>query len=214
MRLLKEHLDQNAITNKHRIKDDGTIIKGKSFSRGCLYNILTNPIYIGQIRHKDIIHQGQHESIIDKQLWDKVHLHIADNRIGQKTNLRKTEHCPLAGKLFDASSGERLVPVHANKKGKRYRYYVSKGLTSAPATASNNSWRLPGKEIEQITQQLALQLLHNRNTIIDALQKAGVENHYIPSILQATQQTTDANKIIDKYIKSVELNQNNIRLSI
>ena len=104
--------------------------KGQILSRGALYGMLSNPIYIGKICHKGAIHDGQHEGIISQELWDVVQQRMSNNRIGTQTRSRKTEACPLANKLFDAS-GERLVPVHALKKDRRYRYYISESLKKA-----------------------------------------------------------------------------------
>ena len=87
---------------------------GKIIARGVLYKLLSNPIYIGQIRHKGICHPGQHDAIIDQMLWEQVQQQLADNRIGSQTRSRKTDACRLANRLFDASGG-RLVPVHALK---------------------------------------------------------------------------------------------------
>lgn len=36
-----------------------------AFSRGALYELLSNPIYIGEIRYKGVCHPGLHEAIID-----------------------------------------------------------------------------------------------------------------------------------------------------
>jgi site-specific DNA recombinase len=129
-------------------------VNGHILSRGTLYKMLANPIYIGQIRHKDVYHPGQHASIIDQELWDQVQQCLAGNRIGNKMHSRKTEPSSLAGKLFDAL-GEPLVPVHANKKGRRYRYYVSKSLLNNPKKDAINGWRLPAQEIERTIMHLA-----------------------------------------------------------
>lgn len=123
-------------------------VNGHVLSRGTLYKMLANPIYIGQIRHKNVCHPGQHESIIDQALWDQVQQCFAQNRIGAKAHSRKTEPSPLTGKLFDVS-GEQLVPVHANKKGRRYRYYISKSLLNSPKDEATSGWRLPAQEIER-----------------------------------------------------------------
>jgi site-specific DNA recombinase len=61
VRLLKEDLDRQGIYSKVRGQKGGC-----SFSRGILYRILSNPIYIGQIRHKGTCHPGQNEEIIDQ----------------------------------------------------------------------------------------------------------------------------------------------------
>ncbi len=39
---------------------------------GQIHHTLTNPIYIGKIRHKDKIHDGLHEAIISSDLWQRV----------------------------------------------------------------------------------------------------------------------------------------------
>ena len=44
----------------------------KAFSRGALYELLSNPIYVGEIRHKNDRHPGQHESIVGRELWEKA----------------------------------------------------------------------------------------------------------------------------------------------
>jgi DNA invertase Pin-like site-specific DNA recombinase len=62
VRLLKEDLDRKGIYSKVRGQKGGC-----SFSRGILYKILSNPIYIGQIRHKGVCHPGQQEAIIDQE---------------------------------------------------------------------------------------------------------------------------------------------------
>jgi hypothetical protein len=33
---------------------------------------LSNPIYVGEIRHKDLCHPGQHEPILDRELWERT----------------------------------------------------------------------------------------------------------------------------------------------
>jgi hypothetical protein len=45
---------------------------GCSFSRGALYALLSNPIYVGEIRHKSICHPGQHQAILDRAVWERT----------------------------------------------------------------------------------------------------------------------------------------------
>ena len=61
VRLLKEDLDRRGIVSKIRVSKSGTRSGGRSFSRGALYKLLSNPIYIGEIRHRKERHPGQHE---------------------------------------------------------------------------------------------------------------------------------------------------------
>jgi site-specific DNA recombinase len=58
--------------SKIRVSRKGNRSGGQSFSRGALYELLSNPIYIGEIRHKQERHLGQHEAILDRKLWPSV----------------------------------------------------------------------------------------------------------------------------------------------
>src|SRR5208283_3063864 len=207
VRLLKEDLDKNGIYSKVRGEKGGC-----SFARGMLYKILSNPIYIGQIRHKEICHQGQHEAIIDQELWEKVQKHITNKSVEHKT--RNTVSCPLTNKLFDIS-GERLISVHANKKGRRYRYYISQSLNADPRDASSSGWRLPGQEIEQVIAHAASEILLDDNAIAKTLQEAGIETHQIQSALnEAKKIQQDSTGLINRFIQRVELQKSGIRLTL
>ena len=217
VRLLKEHLDQNGIKNKTRIKDDGTIIEGKSFSRGCLYNLLANPIYIGKVRHKKLTHQGLHDEIIENNLWEQVQQKLKTNAVESKSALnRKTESSLLIGKLFD-ESGKKLTPSHANKQGKRYRYYISNQLNTETREQNKTGWRLPAHEIENIVIQATKNILDDDSTIASNLQEAEVKADHMLQILAAAkaishQIPANTNELFDKIIQRVELKQNSIRI--
>ena len=72
IRLLKQDLDRRGIISKIRVSKSGIRSGGQSFSRGALHELLCNPIYVGEIRHRKDRHPGQHEAIVDRELWDKV----------------------------------------------------------------------------------------------------------------------------------------------
>src|SRR3954454_23479137 len=72
VRVLKQELDQTGIRSKERTRRDGSRIGGQSFSRGALYALLSNPIYIGEIAHKGVRYPGQHQAILDRAVWDAV----------------------------------------------------------------------------------------------------------------------------------------------
>lgn len=134
--------------------------------RGALYKILSNPIYIGQIRHKGQCHPGQHEGILDETLWTAVQEKLKASAARGGISNRVTTAGVLIGKLFDAS-GRMMIANHANKKGRRYRYYVS------PTDASNDSdpqkiWRLSGPEIEQRVETMVRAMLGDRTAIVRA----------------------------------------------
>jgi recombinase/resolvase-like protein len=81
VRLLKEELDRNGVRSKVRVSQDGVESGGQAFSRGALYTLLRNPIYVGEIRHKGVCHPGQHAPIVNRAMWDKVAKLLALSRL-------------------------------------------------------------------------------------------------------------------------------------
>jgi DNA invertase Pin-like site-specific DNA recombinase len=145
---LKHSLDADGIVSKRRRFRDGRDAGGVSLSRGALYQILRNRLYRGEIAHRGEIHQGEHDAIIDKDLWDEVQARLAEQgprQRGVKSRMNGT--ALLAGLLFDCD-GNRMSPTYAIKSGRRYRYYVSAPLVRG--TRSRSGFRLPAPDIEQL----------------------------------------------------------------
>ena len=138
-------------SKRHHFKS-GRIQGGNPFSRGQIYAVLRNPIYIGKIRHKTNVWDGQHEAIIGSELWDQVQakLQVASVRPrtqgGSAGTRARAEAAPLIGKLRD-ETGDRLTPTHTQRHGRRLRYYVSNRLISGGPDPSG--WRLPAETLEQ-----------------------------------------------------------------
>jgi site-specific DNA recombinase len=79
---LQTHLEQHGIRSKKRISRNGRASGGAVFSRGALYKMLQNRIYLGEITHKEKWFPGQHPSIIDQEFWDRVQAQLKDNLQG------------------------------------------------------------------------------------------------------------------------------------
>jgi site-specific DNA recombinase len=217
VRLLAEELEHKGIQSKARFHKDGSPCTRRSFARGHIYVLLSNPIYIGQIRHKDACHPGLHEPIINAELWEQVQQLMRGNAVNGKSHTRKTTPSILTGKLFDVS-GDRLIPSHAVKKGKRYRYYVSQSLKTGTAEQNRHGWRLPAYEIEQLVMQSAKAMLSDHSAIAFAYQGADIENHELPHLLKAAEETSQRisndTEIFLKFIKHVELRRGSLSLTL
>jgi site-specific DNA recombinase len=60
----------------------GRTCGGVPFSRGAIHHLLTNPVYIGGVRHKNQVYPGQHPPLIARATCDPVHdaLQVNANR--------------------------------------------------------------------------------------------------------------------------------------
>jgi site-specific DNA recombinase len=165
-------------------------------------------------------HPGQHQPIIDLELWEKVQRQLHEHAKRRRLRAVKVEPSPLAGKLFDPS-GAGLTPSHARKGDRRYRYYISRGLTIGPAHRVHDGWRLPAAEIERTVAAAAQQLLTDEPAIATAVEEAGTAVNRIPSILETTrawsgklQSNTEAAAALAALVHRVELSRDGLRLSL
>ena len=146
---LQEHLEAAGIRSKKRLSQTGRVTGDAAFSRGALYALLQNPLYIGETRHKDKTYPGQHAAIIDKDVWERVQQQLLRNGVKKGPRPDGVQPHLLIGLLFDAD-GRHFTPSHTTKNGRRYRYYVSQALQRRSSKGRPGRLRLPAKEIESI----------------------------------------------------------------
>jgi site-specific DNA recombinase len=182
VRLLQRDLETRRIRSKVRVSKEGKRSGGYAFSRGALYTLLANPIYVGDIRHKEVHYEGQHEAILDRDTWQKVQQKLKDQGTARKGVVGKSTLSPLAGKLFDAN-GNRLVPSHTVKKGRRYRYYISQQLVSGRASDADGAWRLPAPEIEVAVAAEVAKIFEEPATIATLVRSASSDRRQVQAMI-------------------------------
>ena len=64
MRLVEIEAERRGLRPKTLVSRTGRVRGGSPFARGQLHHLLTNPVYIGRIRHKEQTYAGQHSAII------------------------------------------------------------------------------------------------------------------------------------------------------
>ena len=130
-------------------------------TRGMLHHLLTNPIYRGLIRHKQLLWPGQHDAIVSEELWDRVQAKLIEKSArprGPAGSLGDATSSPLGGKLRD-ETGDRLTPTHTQRHGKHFRYYVSSRLLKGTGIADPSAWRLPARALDAAVANLVAEHL-------------------------------------------------------
>jgi hypothetical protein len=87
---------------------------------------LSNPLYIGMIRHRDELYQGQHQAAVSDAVFERVGRKLAQN--AGRTNFTKPgagRSWPFAGIAWCASCRKALRMNSAtNRHGTKYGYIV------------------------------------------------------------------------------------------
>jgi site-specific DNA recombinase len=144
---LKAAMDQENVRLPVRADGAGRRTGGGLISRGHLYKILSNPIYIGRLSHKGHVYDGQHAAIIDPETWDRVQSQLASHTQRRRSSPQAAEAW-LAGKLYD-DRGNRMSPSEASKGGRRWRYYVSQAILQGRKQDAGSIPRVSAPEVER-----------------------------------------------------------------
>jgi hypothetical protein len=64
-------------------------------------------MYVGEVRHRQERHPGQHEPILERDFWEKVQVRLSDHSRRDNEPTTTAPSSPLAGKMFD-ENGEPL----------------------------------------------------------------------------------------------------------
>jgi site-specific DNA recombinase len=159
VRDLAADLDRKGIRTRRQRLATGNIRGDVSFGVGALANLLRNRFYIGEIVYRGATYPGEHEPILDRKLFDAVQAKLTAATTARHLRL-KGSPSSLAGRIFD-HHGNRMTPTHTNKKGARYRYYVSHAILQKRSRATDDI-RISAPDIE--------------NAVIKELRK-GIDSH-------------------------------------
>lgn len=128
-------------------KKTGRTVGGQRWKKDSVYRLLSNVLYLGQVRHGDQIHPGEHEAIVDQSLWDEVQALL--KRGGTGSPVRTKHDALLKGLLVCGPCQKPMGFTYSGKKDTpRYRYYACTRATKEDYRACPSKW-IPADEIER-----------------------------------------------------------------
>ena len=149
--LYRQGFGLKAIVNSFAISGRKTK-NGNSFDVASISRILHNPAYIGKIRFRDQLFDGNHEPLISQSVWEQV-----QKRLHQKSSSSKKiidREYFLSGILRCPQCGGGMVPTHT--KGKRkdgsFRmtfYYACNAFLNKGSNACRAN-SVPAGEVESV----------------------------------------------------------------
>jgi site-specific DNA recombinase len=162
---LKLWLDKERIRTKIRVSAAGKRSGGTAYSRGGLYKLLENKHYLGVIRHRELCHEGEHEAIVPRDLWDKVAAKLQSDNQGRRNGLAAGTTSLLVGLVWDPN-GTQFTPSHTLKNGRRYRYYVSRPNKDGSQPALKPI-RIAAQELEKLVCLRLQTFLKSPRSVLD-----------------------------------------------
>lgn len=125
-------LKAEGIVTKVQQRTSGPHRGGISFRRGSLFHLLKNPIYRGMIVHKGKVYPGEHQPIVDEELWEQVQARLAQKAPPRRRPTNDPQRALLSGLLADPE-GRQIVATYSTKGTRRYAYYETRKDLARPA---------------------------------------------------------------------------------
>jgi len=119
-----EELDHRDWRMKAWTTRDGRQVGGKPIAKNTLYNLLTNMIYTGKVAYGGQVYEGEHERIVDDEVWNKVQTTLGRNGRRGGRNIGNKHGALLKGLVRCATCDVGMIHTYVQKKNRAYRYYV------------------------------------------------------------------------------------------
>jgi site-specific DNA recombinase len=142
----------------------------KPVEKGYVYRIISNPVYVGEARHKGSCYPGEHEAIIDRPLWQRVQDILRVSPRKRAAHSRARTPALLKGFIF-GPTGAAMTPSHTRRNGKLYRYYVAMDVLKRGAEPGPVS-RIPAGDVERIVVDQLRSILRAPEIVLRTWRKA------------------------------------------
>jgi site-specific DNA recombinase len=139
---LRDELEERGLKSRSTLKYVGTPLNNAQVHR-----MLTNPYYMGKIRHRDMIYDGVHQPLVDSETWHLVQDILAGRRIAGDRSWRHTHY--LKGSLTCHRCGGRMGYGHSRGKGGVYSYFFCLGRHTGRTTCD-----LPYISVEKVEDEI------------------------------------------------------------
>ena len=163
---LRADLDRRGVRSKQRMLTSGRVLGGCSFDRGALYHLLQNRIYRGEVVHRGAVYPGEHEAIVDEELWSAVQDRLTENRATRRRS--RVETGALLGGLIYDDRGNIMSPTYSIRRGNRYRYYISGALLHDRRSEVGTRARINADDIEGLVIEVLSRELSERALVTDS----------------------------------------------
>ncbi len=166
--LMKMGIKRPEYTSRRGKKHGGT-----PYNVPAVIRILTNKKYIGLIEYNGEVFQGQHDSIIDEQLFNEVQGILARNReIPNPKRDKRTHTFLLQGLLRCGRCGSMMTPRWGTGRGKELYFYYECVKRSKSQKLECDTRYLPAPAIESFAIEQLKQAVINEEEIKYIIEKA------------------------------------------
>lgn len=201
--LIAQELNKDGIRTK----------QGKVWDKPHIYRILNNHTYIGQVKYKGSICEGEQNAIVELDVWNRTREILALNEPVPRQTKRMETIAPLKGILRCGHCDCAMMPTYARKNGKRYFYYLC-SRDSKRAISTCPVHQIPAGEVERITREQVVKMLQTPTILIKLAQVLNLSAEKIAELFKETfwQEISpgEMNRLLHLLLEKVEVHESKL----
>jgi site-specific DNA recombinase len=190
-------LNERGWTTKRWTTRKGHKCGDRPFDKTVLFRLLSNVVYRGKVRYKDEVHTGEHEAIVDEDVWTRAQQMLRSNGRTGGMHVRNKYGALLKGLLHCKPCARVMTHTYTSKGNRRYRYYVC-------YTAQKQGWHacpsksVPAEQIERFVVEQIRAVGKDPNVMAMALDQARAHEQELIAALE------DDVRVVDREVRQLE----------
>lgn len=168
---LAEELAAKRVVRRDYTSKRGNLARGGPIHHSTVRNMLTNPLYVGEIRRNGKCYPGMHEGIVSRDLWDQVQASRAKR--GRAMIMPVKYRTDLLRDLIYDGYGRKMGVIRERRYREVKRYYISNQSEWARRHGIRR-YRTRADQIEQLVRAAITSFLADRERIRAILLKLDI----------------------------------------
>lgn len=164
-------LKEQGVLRRSRTSKRGNHIEGRGVCTSSVWNMLGNPLYVGDVRSKGNCYRGIHRGIVSRTLWDEVQA-LRETRTRAKLMKYPTD---LLRDLMYDSYGRRMGVFRDHRYAQVARYYISNQSEWGRRHGARR-YRTKADPLESLIVASVAAMLSDREKVRAMLLKLGVHD--------------------------------------
>ncbi|MBL1208155.1 MAG: recombinase family protein, partial [Calditrichaeota bacterium] len=196
---IAQKLNSEGEKTKFHITKKGKEVGGEAFTRNHIHNVITNPVYTGQIDVKGDLFPGIHDQIISKEDFKKADDKVTVNAKAKNLGQPKKGQLLLNGIIKCGQCGSYMTTRSATGRSKTYHYYACTKQIHKGASACT-SIQPKAEDMESV--------------VIDIIKKMAQEPKYLEDTLATLSQDSQGEiTIFQKKLDEISLKKSKLKKS-
>lgn len=173
------------VVRRSRTSKRGNYIQGRGICASSVWNMLGNPLYVGNVRSKGKCYPGVHEAIVSESLWEKVQALRAQRTRAKVVEVYKDD---LLRDLIYDSFGRKMGVFRDRRYSQVRRYYISNQSEWGRRHGARR-YRVKADPLDELVLASIGSLLCDRERVRGILLELGVHNATLNRLCGAGQRT-------------------------